>query len=145
MYKRQLEEQAFHELISRSPNIATGIIHILCERLRERTQDMKEDYLYMQQFAKVTAAAGAVESGVYIPEALDDVAQRTDALGRLARVFQGMMREVYTREQHFKKQIAELHIEIDETRKALQVSEITETEYFQDLKQRAGALRRAKQ
>ena len=56
-----------------------------------------------------------------------------------------MMREVYTREQRFKKQIAELHIEIDETRKALQVSEITETEYFQDLKQRAGALRRAKQ
>ena len=38
-----------------------------------------------------------------------------------------MMREVYTREQRFKKQIAELHIEIDETRKALQVSEITES------------------
>ena len=129
----------------RSPKIANGIIHILCERLRARVSDMKEDYLYMQQFAKVTAAAGAVESGVYIPEALDDVAQRTDALGRLARVFQSMMREVYTREQRFKKQIAELHIEIDETRKALQVSEITETEYFQDLKQRAGALRRAKQ
>lgn len=141
----RLNERSFHELISRSPNIATGIIHILCERLRERVQDMKEDYLYMQQFAKVTAAAGAVESGVYIPEALDDVAQRTDALGRLARVFQSMMREVYTREQHLKKQIAELHIEIDETRKALQVSEITETEYFQDLKQRAGALRRSKQ
>ena len=141
----RLEEQAFHALIGRSPDIANGIIRVLCERLRERVQDMKEDYLYMQQFAKVTAAAGAVESGVYIPEALDDVAQRTDALGRLARVFQSMMREVYTREQRFKKQIAELHIEIDETRKALQVSEITETEYFQDLKQRAGALRRAKQ
>ena len=141
----RLEEQSLHELISRSPDIANGIIQILCERLRERVQDMKEDYLYLQQFAKVTAAAGAVESGVYIPEALDDVAQRTDALGRLARVFQSMMREVYTREQRFKKQIAELHIEIDETRKALQVSEITETEYFQDLKQRAGALRRSKQ
>ncbi len=141
----RLEEQSLHALISRSPDIANGIIRVLCERLRERVQDMKEDYLYMQQFAKVTAAAGAVESGVYIPEALDDVAQRTDALGRLARVFQSMMREVYTREQRFKKQIAELHIEIDETRKALQVSEITETEYFQELKQRAGALRRAKQ
>ena len=141
----QLKQDDLHEIMMRSPKIADGIIHILCERVRARVSDMKEDYLYMQQFAKVTAAAGAVESGIYIPEALDDVAQRTDALGRLARVFQSMMREVYTREQRFKKQIAELHIEIDETRKALQVSEITETEYFQDLKQRAGALRRAKQ
>ena len=141
----RLERDELHEIMMRSPEIADGVIRVLCEHLRARVSDMKEDYLYMQQFAKVTAAAGAVESGVYIPEALDDVAERTDALGRLARVFQSMMREVYTREQRFKKQIAELHIEIDETRKALQVSEITETEYFQDLKQRAGALRRAKQ
>ncbi len=141
----RLEQDELHEIMMRSPEIADGIIRVLCEHLRARVSDMKEDYLYMQQFAKVTAAAAAVESGVYIPEALDDVAQRTDALGRLARVFQSMMREVYTREQRFKKQIAELHIEIDETRKALQVSEITETEYFQELKQRAGALRRAKQ
>jgi CRP-like cAMP-binding protein len=140
----QLTRENLHEVMMRAPAIAEGIITILCERVRARVSDMKEDYLYMQQFAKVTSAATAVENGVYIPEALDDVAARTDALGRLARVFQSMMRQVYTREQRFKQQIAELHIEIDEARKATQVSEITDTEYFQQLKQQASTLRQSR-
>ncbi len=43
--------------------------------MRARVSDMKGDFLYMQQFAKVTSAAAAVEGGVYVPEALDDVAR----------------------------------------------------------------------
>lgn len=140
----QLTRENLHEVMMRAPAIAEGIITILCERVRARVSDMKEDYLYMQQFAKVTSAAAAVESGVYVPEALDDVAERTDALGRLARVFQSMMREVYTREKKLKQQIVELHIEIDEARKALQVAEITDTDYFQNLRQRANALRKTR-
>jgi CRP/FNR family transcriptional regulator, cyclic AMP receptor protein len=138
----RLEAQPFHGLISRSPAIATGIIQILCQRLRERVSDMKEDYLYLQQFAKVTAAAAAVEAGVYVPEALDDVALRTDALGQLARVFQRMVREVYAREQSLKQQVAELRIEIDEVKKTQQVAEITDTDYFQRLQEKAQAFRR---
>ena len=91
----------------------------------------------MQQFAKVTSAAAAVEAGVYVPEALDDVALRSDALGQLARVFQRMVREVYAREESLKRQVAELRIEIDEAKKAQQVAEITETDYFQQLQQKA--------
>ncbi len=112
------------------------------ERLRERVSDMKEDYLYLQQFAKVTAAATAVEAGVYVPEAIDDVAQRTDALGQLARVFQRMVREVYAREENLKRQVAELRIEIDEAKKAQQVAEITDTDYFQRLQEKAMGIRK---
>ena len=133
----RLEAQSFHDLIGRSPAIATGIIQILCQRLRERVSDMKEDYIYLQQFAKVTAAAAAVEAGVYVPEALDDVALRTDALGQLARVFQRMVREVYAREESLKRQVAELRIEIDEAKKTQQVAEIIDTDYFQQLRQKA--------
>jgi CRP-like cAMP-binding protein len=138
----RLEAEPFHALLRRSPDIALGAIHILSERLRERVSDMKEDYLYLQQFAKVTAAAAAVESGVYVPEALDDVAQRTDALGQLARVFQRMVREVYAREESLRRQVAELRIEIDEVRKTQQVAEITESDYFQSLQRRASSMRR---
>ncbi len=138
----RLEAEPFHDLISRSPAIATGIIQILCQRLRERVSDMKEDYLYLQQFAKVTSAAAAVEAGVYVPEALDDVALRTDALGQLARVFQRMVREVYAREESLKRQVAELRIEIDEAKKTQQVAEITDTDYFQQLQRKAQSLRR---
>jgi DNA repair ATPase RecN len=78
-----------------------------------------------------------VEAGVYVPEALNDVALRTDALGQLARVFQRMVREVYAREESLKRQVAELRIEIDEAKKAQQVAEITDTDYFQQLQQKA--------
>jgi CRP-like cAMP-binding protein len=138
----RLDAQPFHGLLRRSPEIALGVIHILSARLRERVTDMKEDYLYLQQFAKVTAAATAVEAGVYVPEAIDDVAQRTDALGQLARVFQRMVREVYAREENLKRQVAELRIEIDEAKKAQQVAEITDTDYFQRLQEKALGIRK---
>lgn len=138
----QLRQKDLHQIMMRSPAITEGIIEILCQRVRARVSDMKEDFLYMQQFAKVTSAAAAVEAGVYVPEALDDVALRNDALGQLARVFQRMVREVYAREESLKRQVAELRIEIDEAKKAQQVAEITETDYFQALQQRATNMRK---
>ncbi len=83
-----------------------------------------------------------MEAGVYVPEALDDVALRTDALGQLARVFQRMVREVYAREESLKRQVAELRIEIDEVKKVQQVAEITDSDYFQRLQEKAQAFRR---
>jgi hypothetical protein len=50
--------------------------------------------------------------------------------------------EAYAREERLKRQIAELRIEIDETRKQRQVAEITETDYFQKLQEKARGLRR---
>ncbi len=137
----QLRQADLHQIMMQSPAITEGIIQILCERVRARVSDMKEDFLYMQQFAKVTAAAAAVEAGIYVPEALDDVAQRADALGQLARVFQRMVREVYAREESLKRQVAELRIEIDEAKKSQQVAAITDTDYFQRLQKKAQALR----
>jgi GAF domain-containing protein len=49
--------------------------------------------------------------------------------------------ESYIREQGLRRQIEELRIEINEARKAQEVAEITETEYFQSLQERARELR----
>jgi CHASE3 domain sensor protein len=49
--------------------------------------------------------------------------------------------EAYIREQRLKEQIQQLRIEIDEVKKAKQVAEITETEYFQGLREHAAKLR----
>jgi DNA repair ATPase RecN len=127
-----------------TPQRHPSVIHILSQRLRSRMRDMAEDFEYMQQFARVTSAAVAVEAGIYEPESLDEVARRTDELGQLARVFQRMVRQVYSREQTLKRQVAELRIEIDEVKKANQVAEITETDYFQQLQQKARRLRSAR-
>lgn len=137
----RLDQKPFQNLLDSSSEVSAGIIRILCQRLRARVQDMAEDYEYMQQFACVTSAAVAVENGIYEPECLDTVAKRTDALGQLARVFQRMAREVYNREENLKRQVAELRIEIDEVKKARQVAEITETDYFLELQNKAYLLR----
>jgi hypothetical protein len=72
---------------------------------------------------------------------LANVAARADELGKLARVFQNMARQVYAREQSLRRQVEELRIEIDEVKKARQVAEITETDYFRDLSAKAQRLR----
>jgi pimeloyl-ACP methyl ester carboxylesterase/CheY-like chemotaxis protein len=49
--------------------------------------------------------------------------------------------EGYEREQRLRQQIEELRIEIDEVKKSRQVAEITETDYFQQLQEKARELR----
>lgn len=132
-YLFRIDQQPLYELMSRRVEVVRGIIHHLCQMLRSRLHDMDEDFRYMQQFARVTAAATAVEAGVFQPESLDEVALRTDALGQLARVFQRMTREVQAREQRLKQELQVLRIEIDRTRTASQVAEITDTDFFREL------------
>ncbi|MFQ5410401.1 MAG: GAF domain-containing protein, partial [Anaerolineales bacterium] len=50
--------------------------------------------------------------------------------------------EAYIREQKLRETIQKLSIEIDEIRKERQVAEITESEYFKQLRERARAIRR---
>lgn len=76
------------------------------------------------------------------PESLRDLAARSDELGQLARVFQGMARDVFAREDRLRKQVSELRIQIDQTKRARQIAQITETDYFQQLQERAASLRK---
>ena len=106
----------------------------------KRLRDLELEYL--EQVGHVTRAAGAVEAGDFDAESLRAVAARDDALGRLARVFSRMADEVKAREERLRAEVRELRIEIDEARQARGVSEITGTDYFKDLRERAGELRR---
>ena len=110
------------------------------EKKRLRDQEVE----YLQQVAQVTAAAAAVESGQFTLDSLDGVAARPDELGQLGRVFQRMASEVYAREQALKQQVQELQlrIQVDEAKKAREVAEITETDYFRKLRSDASNLRK---
>jgi two-component system, cell cycle response regulator len=106
---------------------------------KKRLHDLEREYI--EQVGFIAEAAAAVENGTFAPETLDAVAARADALGRLARVFRRMAREVIAREQALKQEVRQLRIEIDTGRAAARVAEITETDYFQDLQRRADELR----
>ncbi len=105
----------------------------------KRLHDLELEYL--EQVGHVVDAAAAVETSDFEPEMLDDVAGRDDALGQLARVFQRMAREVFERERRLKAQVQELRIEIDEANAARKIAEITDTDYFRDLQEKASKLR----
>lgn len=106
----------------------------------KRLRDLEREYL--EQVARVTDAAVALEAGDFAAGSLSMVAQRSDALGQLARTFQGMAEEVAAREARLREQVRELRIEIDEARQQAKVAEITGSDYFRDLRERADDLRR---
>lgn len=105
----------------------------------KRLRDLELEYL--EQVQKLTGAASAVEGGSFQASSIEDVAGRADELGRLARVFQQMAREVRAREDRLMRQVRELRIEIDEARQDRQVAEITESEFYQKLTAEAEVLR----
>ena len=82
----------------------------------KRLRDLELEYL--EQVGYVAEAAAAVESSQFQVESLDPVAARADALGRLARVFQRMAREVVAREQRLKLQLEQLRLDIEERQRA---------------------------
>ena len=120
------------------PVLLRARVRASLEKKRLRDQELN----YLRSVATVTAAASAVESGTFDGAALGPVGERPDALGQLARVFMRMAGEVQKRERRMEQEMRQLRIEIDEARKARQVAEITETDYFQSLREKAAQLRR---
>ena len=106
----------------------------------KRLRDLEREYL--EQVGHLTRAAGAVEAGGFDAASLAPVAARGDALGRLARVFATMADEVRAREERLRAEVRELRIEIDDARQTRRVAEITQTDYFRELRSRAGDLRK---
>lgn len=93
----------------------------------------------------LTRAAGDLEQGVYRADVLVQAVSRQDDLGRLARVFDRMARQVCAREARLQRQIHELRLQIDEAKRARDVARIVESEYFQELQDRARKLRSGEQ
>jgi CheY-like chemotaxis protein len=120
-----------------NPVLLRARVGACLEKKRLRDQEVR----YLEDVARVTSAAAAVEAETFDAAMLAGVAGRPDALGQLARVFVRMAREVAAREAELKKEIQVLRIEIDDAQKTRQVSEITETEYFQELRKKARELR----
>lgn len=95
----------------------------------------------VQPVLVMSQVAESIEREEFETDPLEPFAPRQDEIGVLARVFHRMAKEVYARMEHLKQQVAELQIVIDTKKVSEQVSEITETDYFQNLQARARALR----
>ncbi len=136
-----LRQGPLYELIASHSSVARGVIGTLSRHLRNRVSDKVQDYAYIRQVHMIARAAEALNTGAYTPESIAEVTKRDDALGQLARTFQQMADEVIARERSLRREVQALRIEIDRSRQQHQVSEITTSDYFRGLQQRAEALR----
>ncbi len=102
-------------------------------------------YLIARQVTRpllvVADAAAGVGEEIFEETQLVQVARRQDEVGLLARTVHKMARDVQTRAQDLRQQVQELRIEIDETKRVRQVNEITDSDYFQELRARAQQMR----
>ncbi len=108
-------------------------------------------YLASQFFTRpivgLTRAAGQIGDGNYevglkYLEELDLSKSYPDEIETMERVFRGMVDKVYKREQTLRKQVEELRIAIDESKRRKQVDDIVESEFFQALKEKAQLMRK---
>lgn len=95
-----------------------------------------------QPVIALTSVAEHVAEGDYDQD-MDQIysGATRDEVSTLAQVFEMMIDKVRAREEKLKRQVQKLRIEIDQVKKAKQVEQITGSDYFQDLKQKARELR----
>lgn len=93
---------------------------------------------------RLTAAAEAMEAGHFTTEQAEELrtTQGKDEVSRLSALFGKMAAEVVRREQSLRQEVQQLRIEIDQTKRAKEVEEVTESEYFRELQTRVLELRR---
>lgn len=77
-----------------------------------------------------------------IHETLELLERGSDEISQLARVFHKMADQVQARQQQLKQEVARLQIQIDESKRQQQVSEIVDTEFFKELKDKARNMRK---
>jgi len=76
----------------------------------EKKHNRDRERAFRRHVDQLTQAAEELETGLFQPERLkiDEVADRADNLGRLARVFKGMAEEIYRRELKLRKNVRAL-------------------------------------
>jgi HAMP domain-containing protein len=91
----------------------------------------------------LTSAAERVAEGEYDQEISHLYSGKLrDEVSTLAHVFEMMIDKVHAREERLKRQVRELRIEIDQSKKERHVAEIVESDYFKDLRASAKEMRR---
>jgi hypothetical protein len=101
--------------------------------------------IFTRNLNRLKVAAEGIGEGNYDQnlEAITDT-HFADEITTLADVFSLMVNKVKGREEKLQQQVAELEIEIDEKKRQKQVREITETDFFHELKAKSSKMRERK-
>ena len=113
--------------------ISTSITSLVCAPLKTKNHVIGVITLGVEEAGVVYAAADL--------KLLNTVASQAAPAIENALLYEKTLREAREREERLQRQIQDLRIELDEARQAKQVAEITESDYFQQLRHQAANLR----
>ncbi len=122
----------FRRLLRQYPDMAITVMGGLSDRIRYTTDFLSE----VQDWVK------RVAEGKYDRTFKPNTNYQDRSIAALAADFAQMAAQVQKREEELRKEIMQLRIEIDETKRQKQVSEIVETDFFQDLQSKARSMRK---
>jgi len=125
-----LDLETFKSLIENHPDVAMGMMSGLSGKIRYTTEFIGEMRQWMQKLAEGNY------QGLQTP-----VEMRDSSLSALAADFVRMAARVREREEKLQQEVAQLRIEIDETKRRQEVTQITGSEYYVSLKEKLKALR----
>ncbi len=129
--------KVFRSLIQEHPEMAIAVMSGLNERIRYTTDFLGEVSVWVQR-----VAGGSYQTD----EIIGQSNQLKDAtLANLAAEFAQMASKVQKREEELKKQVAELRIEVDQAKRDQEVKQITSSDSFQSIREKARLMRQQKE
>jgi two-component system cell cycle response regulator len=126
----RLIEMGAHDHLTKPFNAQLLIARVRACLVGKRARD--QELAFLRGVTTLTQAAVAMEGEDFEPDSLNEVARRNDAVGRLARVFQEMSREIVARQRQLKLQVGQLQEELEQARQRAQRS-TTQTDFVQNL------------
>lgn len=132
-----LSGKMFRSLIQDNPEMAIAVMSGLNERIRYTTDFLSEVRIWVQRVA----------GGSYQADEIMDKSSgyQDDTLANLAAEFAQMASRVQKREEELKQQVAMLRIEVDQARRDQEVKQITTSDSFQSIREKARLLRQQKE
>jgi DNA-binding response OmpR family regulator/CRP-like cAMP-binding protein len=113
------------------------LLHARIDACLEKKRLRDHEIEYLRHVTQLTDAAAAVQTHTFAQDQLASTAQRTDALGRLARVFQEMALEIYVREQEMQRAAAAreqaLREQLERMQRDLADSQTAPTQVFEHI------------
>ncbi len=136
-----LPRGVFMSYLKEHPDIAIGMMRDLSTRLRYTTTYVEKVVDWSQKLARGEYSE-TLQDGLAVTADTEATTDAEGTISELVGAFFHMVREVQEREASLRRRVEELEIVIDEVKKARQVEEITESAYFQRLREQAEKIRK---
>ncbi|MCI0396250.1 MAG: cyclic nucleotide-binding domain-containing protein [Chloroflexi bacterium] len=138
----QLKRDDFLDVLIEQPEFALELLRDISGKLRFAANYIQKVTEWSQYIAEgnYMHALDEIESAQITAAEEGDEGEEERTRAFLESLFK-MIHHIKAREEDLERQVQQLRIKIDEGRRANDVAEITETEYFQELQRRAKAMR----